>query len=269
MPEGGIQFDAEGRVVLINKSAREMTGYQLEDFRAPIWFDDPLVHATQTQRSVDIGAEPYRAAFRGEHFSGGPVYIRHKEGNLFPVSVCAIPLGGREDKSEGVLEVFTRNRVSLGRRQVEEVDDASPYLGPTMGTARLNLMRRFKHEILTSGRLGQTCGLLRVRLKDFAGSGATLGQEGREKALGAIEETLLATLRVSDHILAWKSSRFAVLLMVKDEDSLSLVQGRISSLLDLVSFSWWGLRHSGECEVDQLVLRAGVRPEEIEGWMDE
>ncbi len=112
VPEGILEVDLEGRILLVNEAAETMFGYSREEFlNLNI---DALVPDAQrgghAQHRVDYAQKPKRRPMG----SGLELSARKKDGSVFPVEVSLSP-----NRSEGTLKTIVLVRDITERRKAE------------------------------------------------------------------------------------------------------------------------------------------------------
>jgi diguanylate cyclase (GGDEF)-like protein/PAS domain S-box-containing protein len=238
-PVGMALAGLDGRIVQVNRSMCEITGYSREQLEATSLAsishpDDVIADREEMRRLVDGDGASYRAERRYIHAAGHPVPV--------DLGMALIRDGaGRPGHLLVQAHDVTERKRFEGQLQYLADHDAL--------TGMFN-RRRFEHELARelarSARYDTPGALLAIDLDHFKYVNDALGHSVGDELITRVGGILRATLRDTDIVARLGGDEFAVILPGADETEAKLVAEKLLSVL----------RDEGRVEsVDGRVLR--------------
>jgi PAS domain-containing protein len=263
---GGILASPDGRYLAVNAACLAITGHDRNSLLSHAGSDDPLIHTVEGSDGLLLNETPLSIARETASYDGGPVYIRHAEGYMMPVTACALALRGADGRTGYLLELFSNAGQFGVRRQLDYIDDPFEVSDLTWRSRRSGRESALRVAIGTASRGRMIGGVLHVRLTKCSRILGMVGQEGAQCAIEVVGETLRACLRSNDHVIHWRDDCFLCVLRMRDAEELNRLRMRLAALLGLVRFFWWGREYVIECGLEGMAACHGAAFGEIISW---
>ena len=240
LDEGIAVLDGEARVLVWNRAAAAISGYQSAEMLAK-----PL-----PAEAYEIDAHHLEAHRVQEGAAGGVVmqgdrpvlvHIRHRQGHSLPAMLHRTALRDVLGKRFGTLLRF---------HPVEEIDTL-PH-GETGGCDDALLNHLEESQAGVEDRLDEAMrewnsnevpfGVLWIRVDQAVLLRKTHGRDASEAMLKIVEQTLLHGLRASEMLGRWGTNEYLVLAHERSAALLAAHGEHLTVLAQRADFRWWGDR---------------------------
>jgi diguanylate cyclase (GGDEF)-like protein/PAS domain S-box-containing protein len=203
-PEAIMITDTRSRIVYVNHSFTQVTGYTLKDV------------AGKTPRILHSGRQAagfYARMWKELDASGqwqGEIWNRRKSGEIYPewLSIAAVRSPG--GKVENYLGIFSD--ITLRKREERELYDLATH-DPLTGLPNRSFFgEQFRQATARAKRAGRLVGLLYLDLDRFKPVNDRLGHECGDKLLRTAARRLRGLVRAEDTVARLGGDEFAVIL---------------------------------------------------------
>ena len=207
--DGVYVLDRERKVVLWNRSAEQLSGFQKAEVLGRPCSDNILVHVDAQGNSLCKGACPMVATMADGKPRENLVYLRHRDGHRVPVSVRASVLRDDDGNVVGAIEVFSDGTHEVEtQKQLEELERQAMIDPLTQLPNRRFLDVRLENRNDELVRYGWTYGLILLDVDHFKLVNDTHGHDVGDRVLQTVARTLRGNARRSDDIGRWGGEEF-------------------------------------------------------------
>jgi diguanylate cyclase (GGDEF)-like protein len=258
LEEGIAVLDSESRVVLWNRNATVISGYQAAELLTrglpENFFELNTHHSGAHPGSADLrkplpfqpGARPgagdpeRRAVERPKSDRPALVQLRHKQGHSLPAMMRRTPLRDELGKRFGMLVRF---------HPIEEIDslphgvtDADNGHEHRIEESLADMEDRLDEAWREWSSNGVPFGLLWINVDQAAMLRKTHGRDASEAMLAIIERTMLHGLRPTEILSRWGTNEFLVISHERSAEMLEKHAHHVCGLAHTADFRWWGDR---------------------------
>jgi len=219
--EGILVTDAENRIVMVNKSFTQVTGYEPDE----VIGCNPRILSSGTQ-----GAEFYRGLWQALKTRGewhGEIENRRKNGEFYPewLTISAV----RSEAGELTHHVAVFSDLTA-RKQIEErLNFLAHYDALTSLPNRILFTDRLKHALAMARRARNQVAVMFLDLDGFKAINDSLGHTTGDKLLRLVAERLTDCLRESDTVARFGGDEFTIVLpAIDDEESVAKIARKIT-----------------------------------------
>lgn len=240
--EGIIITDADERIVLVNKSFTDMTGYEEQEAlglspRFLIASKHPNAFFLEIKDSVDqLG------------YWKGEIWNQRKDGSLFPELLSVCGLKNSNNQLTNYIAVFSD--ITKIKQSEEQLATLAHYDPLTDLPNRLLLKSRIDHAIMTSKRNGNSIALMFVDLDKFKLVNDTFGHSVGDEVLKEAANRLKGRLREADTIARIGGDEFVV--MMEDFEAIDEIELVVGDIIQIMNESF-KLPESGEVSIGASV----------------
>lgn len=221
-PDGIIGIDRKGIVVVFNRAAEELTGYEREEVIGKL-------HVTQLYHPRDLARQIKKKICSPGNGKPGSledleVAVMTKQGRVVPVALSATLIfkGGEEIGSVGFLHDLTSR---------EEMEGILRELSITDGLTGLFNHRHFhsvlERELARATRYNRPLSLIMLDLDNFKRCNDLLGHLAGDNVLRLVGDTARTVLRAADHAFRYGGDEFTILLPETDLPSALTVAEKL------------------------------------------
>lgn len=224
--EGIMITDADNRIVDVNQSLQDMTGYSREQL---------LGQSPSLQKSEHQDAAFYARMWRDLERKGqwnGELWNRRADKTVYPVRLSISTILNRKGELDGYFGIF---QDITEEKNVERNLHQLAYHDTLTGLYnRTEFMRRVAEALRRGKRYDETFGLLFIDLDLFKEVNDTHGHAVGDQLLCQVAERLKSCLRESDSAFRLGGDEFTVLLpQPEGDDSLSAVADKLIEQLKM------------------------------------
>jgi diguanylate cyclase (GGDEF)-like protein/PAS domain S-box-containing protein len=254
LDEGIAVLDAEAIVVLWNRNAAAISGYQASEMLSrsmPVnFFELNTHHHPLADARRPIGLQPGTRPGAGDPERRGVerptsdrpalVQLRHKLGHSLPAMIRRTPLRDELGKRFGMLLRF---------HPIEEIDslphgntDTDNGHEHRIEESQADMEDRLDEAWHDWSSNGVPFGLLWINVDQAATLRKTHGRDASEAMLTILERTMLHGLRPTEILSRWGTHEFLVISHERTAEMLETHARHIASLAQTADFRWWGDR---------------------------
>jgi diguanylate cyclase (GGDEF)-like protein/PAS domain S-box-containing protein len=196
--------DARSRIVYINRSFTEITGYTLKEVSG------------KTPRILHSGRQTeefYAHMWKFINASGrwqGEIWNRRKNGEIYPEWLSITAVRNSTGKVDNYLAIFSD--ITLRKREEQELYDLATHDALTGLPNRFFFSERFRHAMARAKRAGHLVGLLYLDLDRFKPVNDSLGHKCGDQLLQTVARRIKRLVREEDTIARLGGDEFAVIL---------------------------------------------------------
>ena len=210
--EGMMITDVEGKILRVNQSFRDITGYTSEDVvgKTPKILrsgrQDAAFYAALWKSITDTGAW------------GGEIWNRRKDGEVYPeyITISAV----RDPFGIVTNYVATFNDITERKVAEEEIKMLAFYDPLTQLPNRRLLLDRLQQALASIGRSGFNGALLFIDLDNFKALNDTLGHDIGDELLKLVAQRLESCIREGDTVARLGGDEFVIILEDLSEEPL-------------------------------------------------
>jgi PAS domain S-box-containing protein len=229
--------DRNSRVCFWNEAAELITGYSRAEVLGRCVTDDILQH---------FGLEPVNgdpvSALQATMKDGEPrrqtANIQHKHGHRISARIRTAPLKTLRGKLIGAVESLGELQAHPSAGPRDMTGNAARPLDGVKQQEQIHLSLQEACECATHENLH--FGVLKIHLGQLTTLRKTHGREAANRLRELVVETLDSALCATDEVGIWSDSEFLVITSNQTARGLELDAGRLRSLLELITFRWWG-----------------------------
>jgi len=217
-PDAIVLIDLDGRIVMANQRAEELTGFgSREEYVGKNVFD--FIAPEHRKTAIDH----QRLLWRTRKVRSTRLNLLRKDGSSFPAEYSAslIVSGG---KPSAIVVVW---RDITDRKQMEERLEYLATHDPLTGAANRYLLEQSIDRAVSLGREGSTSILLLIDLDNFKSINDTCGHAAGDKVLQTLAALLQANLRRQDMLTRLGGDEFAILLNDANVDDARAVAEKL------------------------------------------
>jgi GGDEF domain-containing protein len=274
-PEPAYAVNESGIVSAWNEAAADLTGYAAMEVMTRDFAGGPLLPADEEGRLLSWPDSPLGTALLQGRNVQAFVYIRHREGHRMPVLSLALPVKNESGVTTAAVETLslTGSVLTRMRRRRSELEDEVFEVEKRLAKpAEIRNWVDFQIRMLRNTR--RVVGLILVDAQNIEEIGHRLGQEGQQRAVRMVANTLRFCLRVEDMVAMRTRKEYLVALRLSQPEELAAVGRRIARLLAASAFEWWGDTVQAACDVSVTLLtcddtfQAALRRARAEGRIE-
>ena len=214
-------LDRDRRIVLWNRAAERITGFERQEVLGRRCRDGVLVHVDADGCQMCDDNCPASAVMSEARARQAEVYLRHKHGHRVPIQVRATPLRDASGEVVGAIEVFSDNTVDRWRRErIDDLERSALLDHLTQMPNRRALDEELAAREARLNRYGRVYGLLMIDIDHFKQVNDTWGHEVGDKLLRMVARTLSATTRGGDQVGRWGGEEFLAILSAESREAL-------------------------------------------------
>jgi diguanylate cyclase (GGDEF)-like protein/PAS domain S-box-containing protein len=237
----GVCFvDRQRRVSVWNKAATRLSGYAAEEVLGQL--------SSDTLRHLDVDGQDtgqddlLLATLTDGKVREAEVYMHHKYGYSFPVTVRTSPVRDRSGAVIGAVEVFSNNQKRINVLKELENLQKEALSDPLTGIGNRRFAEITLKPLEASFREhGVPFGVLFVDIDHFKDVNDRFGHVVGDLVLRMVAQTLANSLRPLDVACRWGGEEFVLLMPIVTEDAL---RGMGERQRALIQRSW--LDNGGE-----------------------
>jgi len=202
--EGIMVTDAENKILRVNKSFTEITGYSIEEVlgKQPTLLNsgrqDSYFYSVMWNKIIQTGS------WQGE------IWNRHKKGMIYPEWLTITARKDENDKITHYVAIFTD--ITKFKAAEAKIKHLAYYDPLTQLANRRKLLDHLNHAVSLSIREGTTLALLMLDLDRFKAVNDNLGHLAGDELLQLVAERISKRLRTTDLLARLGGDEFVVLL---------------------------------------------------------
>lgn len=210
--EGMMVTDADNRILRVNKSFTQITGYASEE----VMGQDPCLLSSGKHDSAFFANLWDRLNHTG--YWEGEIWNRRKNGELYPEHLTITAVKGENGQVSNYVGTLTD--ITVSKAAADEIKSLAFYDPLTQLPNRRLLIDRLQQALASSARSGRSGALLFIDLDNFKTLNDTLGHIMGDLLLKQVAERLSACVREGDTVARLGGDEFVV--MLEDLDKLAL-----------------------------------------------
>jgi len=187
--EGILITDTDGKILRVNPSFSEITGYSPEE---------AIGKTPRMLKSEHHDHEFYKGLWKRLLQTGsweGEIWNRKKSGEAYPEWLSITTLRDEEGKPQNFLSMF--HDISEKKMQEKRLEQLAYHDGLTNLPNRKLFMDRMKMALASSSRGGETTAVLFIDIDDFKNINDTLGHPAGDQLLVQVKEKIISIDRKS------------------------------------------------------------------------
>lgn len=201
--EGILITDADGKIIRVNRSFTQMTGYSAED---AVGQTPRLLHSGRHDEA--FYAEMWRSLAEEGRWEG-EIWNRNKSGRVFPELLTINAIVGPDGEPSHYVAVFAD---ITARKQTEERLLHLAHHDPLTGLGNRTLLHERMQQALVRAAREQTCfGVLFIDLDDFKTINDTLGHDAGDELLVLVAVRIGRLLHETDTLVRHGGDEFVIL----------------------------------------------------------
>jgi diguanylate cyclase (GGDEF)-like protein/PAS domain S-box-containing protein len=212
--EGIIITDAANRIIAVNESFTQLTGYTQDEVRGQ---NPRMLASGKTPREV---YQSMWAALNGSGYWQGEVWDRRKDGLVFPKWIAITAVRDRAGATTHYIASFTD--ISNRKAVEERISYLAHHDALTGLYNRLSLQDRLSQTLLAARREHQEVAVMFIDMDNFKSINDTLGHHVGDGLLVEVARRLQATVRESDIVARLGGDEFVVALAGIEADVASM-----------------------------------------------
>jgi diguanylate cyclase (GGDEF)-like protein/PAS domain S-box-containing protein len=215
--------DIEGKILWINPSLKNMTGYSLNELlgKQPDLF-------RKDQQDLTPFSELWSAVLIGQSWRG-EIPVFRKDGSQYIAEMTVTPVINSEGKTTHYIAIcqdITEMILANEKLEYQATHDLLTGL-----PNRLLFSDRLDHALVLAKRTGQQGAILLIDLDDFKSINDAFSHEEGDEFLKLIACRFKEYLRESDTVARIGGDEFAILLENVDQDDVSIVAQKVNQAL--------------------------------------
>ncbi len=231
--DGIYYVDCDRRITYWNKAAERITGYTSSEVLGRLCSDNILVHVNGEGVDLCKGLCIVSRTIADGRIREAEMYLLHKDGHRFPVSVRVIPIRDSNDKIIGAVEIFSDNSPKVTIRQrIEDLEKMTLLEPLTMLVNKKYVEMNLHARLDEMCRYGWPFGVLYITVDDFKKINDVYGYNVGNKILKMVARTLLFNSRTSDVIGRWSGEDFISIIVNANEERLHSTANRARLLVE-------------------------------------
>lgn len=210
--DGVYVLDRDMRVVLWNRAARNITGYEAGEIIGSRC-DASLEHCLADGRVLCRDACPMRRAMETAQTIEATVWLCHRDGHRMPVAVRIFPFSGSDGEVAGVVQVFSDELArSAVMRRLEELERLSTRDLLTGLRNRAFMQEQIGLRLAEMKRTGEHTACIFLDIDHFKSINDGFGHDAGDAVLRTVARTLACAAGPLDAVGRWGGEEFLMLL---------------------------------------------------------
>ena len=224
--EGIMVTDADNRIISVNPSFTQITGYQPED----VIGRSPTILSSGRHDS-DYYQQMWHDLYENGYWNG-EVWNRRKDGTVYPEWLSLVLIRNEEGEVTEHIGVFSD--ITLRKESEEQIRQQANFDALTGLPNRSLLMDRLERALISARRENWLVALLFVDLDRFKVVNDTMGHVVGDELLQQVSDRLEAGLREADTVARFGGDEFVIILEdIKHADDSAEVAGKLIEQLSL------------------------------------
>lgn len=210
--EGVYFVDADRRITFWNKGAETITGYSEAEVVSKPCYWNLLMHTNEVGANLCDSACPVIQTLNDGVVRDEKLYVKHKAGHRFPVSVRILPIRTISGKIVGAVEIFSDITPKGENTKKMKALATLAYFDLVTGLAnrryaesRLNIMLMEYEKNLSP------FGILLVNLVGFKTLNDRFGQDLGDQVLRSVARGIAESVGPMDVAARWDGARFLII----------------------------------------------------------
>ena len=255
LPTGVYLVDRDRKILMWNSGAEAISGYKRHEILGRYCQDNILAHCDANSNLLCGAACPLAETMLDGKPRQADVFLRHKDGELVPVRVRAVPIRNEEGMIIGAAESFEEIPAPepdelLPIEPVHDNFDAATGI-PDHPSMVLHLRQSLDHFHESQVAFG----VFSVAVDKLDHFKETLGKKAVEAILRVVARTLSRNLHPAD-AGRWSQDRLLAVAANCPPAALSSVAWRLKKIVCAASVQWWGDRISFTISMGATGVRA-------------
>jgi diguanylate cyclase (GGDEF)-like protein/PAS domain S-box-containing protein len=216
--------DADNRIIEVNHSFTDMTGFSPEDVRG----QNPSMLA-----SGQTAPDEYQAMWQSiltDNFWQGELWSAHKDGSLHPIRLSISTVQGEDNAIENYIGSFTD--ISEYKAATEQIHHLAHHDALTGLANRLSLQGRLEQALASAKRDDKHVAVLFIDLDRFKDINDSLGHHIGDHLLIEVANRLKTRVRDTDVVARLGGDEFVVVLTNIDTSAVAMWTDKILGSLD-------------------------------------
>jgi diguanylate cyclase (GGDEF)-like protein/PAS domain S-box-containing protein len=253
--------DRERRIVFWNEGAESITGYLRHEVVGHSCKDNILRHCNGNSCELCGQRCALTAVLHDAKAVEATGYLHHKAGHRLFVHLWVLPLRDERGSVIGTIQCF-EGRVPNPDRRTSAV--TAGFLDPITGVSnRAVLQSRIREALATFTEMNIPFGVLCVHLHGMNHFRANYGPEAENSILRVAAQTIVNSLRPTDHVGRWAKDQFLAVLTACRPTSLEAIGDRIGRIVASGGIEWWGEELHLAVTVMKVLPEAGEKLESL------
>jgi diguanylate cyclase (GGDEF)-like protein/PAS domain S-box-containing protein len=226
--DGVYYVDHSKRIILWNKGAEQITGYDSQTVLNTCCSDNLLRHINDKGVELCIKGCPLARTLKDGKFRHSSVYLHHKNGHRVPVSVRVSPVFDKNNKIIGAVEIFTDNSKDIDLiKELETLRNENLTDALTQVGNRKFAEYQLKKRIEDLKTYNVAFGFLFFDIDHFKQINDTYGHDVGDAALKMVAKTVFNMIRALDSVCRWGGDEFVVILPNVNQKELQTIAEKI------------------------------------------
>jgi len=218
--EGIMITDADNRIVDVNQSLLDMTGYSRDELLGQY----PSLQKSDRQDTAFYAGMWQEIRSRGKW--SGELWNQHANGSVYPVRLSISTIWDRKGELDGYFGIF--QDITEEKNAERDLHQLAYHDSMTGLYNRTEFMRRVNEALHRGRRYGERFGLLFIDLDLFKEVNDTYGHGVGDQLLCQVATRLKGCLRESDSAFRLGGDEFTVLLpQPEDDEALAVVASKL------------------------------------------
>ena len=262
--EGVYVVDRQRRIVEWNDAAEHITGYLRAEVLGHACESDLLLHCDATGQVLCGSGCPLSSCMASGRRRSMKVFLRHKNGHRFPVTVRAAPVCDEAGQITGVMEIFEQEDVAVGQ-DAPNMKDAGCVDEATGLLARRYAEWRTGQRLAEMEEFGIALGWISIELDDVEALEHRYGQLAIDAMVDIAARTLAANVGSMDLLARWGATEFRVATYGRAPGEVRELAEALAALIRTSDLMWWGDLLGGKVSVGATFAFPGDSVLSIEG----
>ncbi len=217
LPDGAVYLDADGQILLWNRSAERMTGHQASTLTYRQWNTELMGLLDETGCPLDPQSCPFQAALRCGTPYSARLQLKHRGGRIIKVNLTGIPVVNGACHVTGVILLArdASEQVHLEER-VQSLHVIAAQDTLTKVANRAELDRRLPAFLQVHTMAAQSGSLIICDIDHFKRINDTFGHQAGDEALVTFASVLRECSREGDLVARYGGEEFVVLCAACD-----------------------------------------------------
>ncbi len=228
--EGMFVVDKDRRVLLWNREAEQITGFERSEVVGGLCHDNGLEHADDTGCVLCHADCPLLRTLQDDRTTEERVYIHHKSGHRLPVRVRNVPVHDN-GRVVAAVQLFHDLTAEVEKeRRISELEALSRTDALTRLPNRMALESIVRRRLDERRRYGTPVALAIMDVDRFKQINDTHGHGAGDLVLQSVASTLRRNVRLADTVGRWGGDEFVAILPNIDMEGLARILDRLRAL---------------------------------------